>query len=326
MENISIMEYEPLVTVAIPTFNRIDLLKRALASALAQNYKNIEIIVSDNASTDGTNEYLISLDDRKVKVFLNEKNLGMVPNWDRCLMEARGEYFLLMSDDDAFEDTHAIDKLVSGFFEETGKDVGAVFLDVNIERLDKDYIEETTSEKTMYSSEEIIVDFFLSKVAVFPCATLFRTTDLRDIGGYASFGAKLAVDACAWILVALKYGKIRRIGEPLVLYRIHHSLSSSAIDIWNADFEVMQRLIDKYHTSISSRGYQDVHFAMNVASSRVPISYIIRKYREDEKYNIFSAAIDLIRFRKKILSLNNIKFLLTRIFRAKEPLKNPANC
>jgi len=306
-----------LVTVAIPTFNRIDLLKRALASALAQNYKNIEIIVSDNASTDGTNEYLRSLDDRKVKVFLNEKNLGMVPNWDRCLMEARGEYFLLMSDDDKFADTHAVSKLVSGFLEETDEKVGAIFSDVKIERLDKDIIEETTSKKTVYSSEEIIADFFLSKVAVFPCATLFRTKDLRDFGGYASFGAKLAVDACAWIVVALKYGNIRRVGEPLVLYRIHQSLSSSSIDIWNADFEVMRNIIEKYRKSISTKGYKNIRAAMDIACSRVPIGYIIRKYREDKKYNIRLLMIDLIRFREKILSLSNIYFLLSRFFRIK---------
>jgi glycosyltransferase involved in cell wall biosynthesis len=315
MEKNNIYEYVPLITVAIPTFNRIDLLKRALASVLAQSYKNIDIIVSDNASTDGTREYLRSIDDGRVKILFNEQNLGMVPNWDCCLACASGDYFLLMSDDDALSDPDALEKLASGFLGDAGKDVGAVFSDVKLERVNQNRVERTFSEKIFYSSEEIIVDFFLNGLAIFPCATLFRTKDIRDFGGYSSFGAKLAVDACAWIFVALKYGKIRRIAEPLALYRIHQSLSSASIETWSAEYEVMQGLVTQNRQRVSVKAYGKIRVAMHAAWSRIPIGYIIKKYREDSKYDAVSVMRDLFYHRKRICSLENIYFIYKRIIR-----------
>lgn len=305
----------PLVTVAIPTFNRLGLLKRAIASVLAQDYKNLEIIISDNASIDGTNEYLRSIKDDRVNIFLGKQNLGMVSNWDHCLAGATGYYFLLMSDDDAFSDSHAIEKLVSGFMGDASENVGAVFSDVWLERVDKDMVEATFSDKTLYSSDEIITDFFLSKVSIFPCVTLFRTKDLRDFGGYSSFGAKLAVDACAWIVLALKYGEIRRFGEPLAIYRVHQSLSSSSVDILSADFDVMQKLVEKYKENVSLKSFVKIKAAMHDSWSRYPIGYIIRQYRDNPKYGALSIINDLIKFRKRVFSLVNVYFIINRIFR-----------
>ena len=311
----SINKYEPLITVAIPTFNRINLLKRALASVLAQSYKNIEIIVSDNASTDGTNEYLKTIKDGRIKILINEQNLGMVTNWDCCLECASGEYFILMSDDDALSDPDAVEKLASGFLGDAGKDVGAVFSDVKLERVNQNRVERTFSEKISYSPEEIIVDFFLNGLAVFPCATLFRTKDIRDFGGYSSFSAKLAVDVCAWIFVALKYGKIRRIAEPLALYRIHQSSSSASIETWSAEYEVMLGLVAQNRQRVSDKAYGRIRVAIQVAWSRIPLGYIIKKYREDSKYDAISVIKDLFYYRKRIFSLKNIYFIYKRIIR-----------
>ena len=49
---------KPLVSVGIPTYNRVDWLKGAIDSVLNQNYSNIDIVVCDNASTDGTEKFM----------------------------------------------------------------------------------------------------------------------------------------------------------------------------------------------------------------------------------------------------------------------------
>jgi len=304
----------PMVTLAIPTFNRLALLKRAVASALAQNYKNLEIIISDNASTDGTFEYLESLDDDRIKVILSEQNLGMVANWDRCLVSALGDYFLLMSDDDALFEESAVEKLASGFLGDDGENVGAVFSDVMLEKVSNSTLERTFYKGKLCRTEEIIVDFFMSRVSVFPCATLLRTKDIRDLGGYSSFGAMLAVDACAWICLALKYGQVRRIDEPLALYRIHQSLSSSSIEIWTRDSEVMQGLVAKYRGSVSVEGYQKICNAMRLASNRIPLGYIARKFREDLDYGLLLLLRDIFSLRKSIVTTGNAKFIIGKIF------------
>ena len=103
----------PLVTIAIPTFNRAAHLLEAIESARAQTYDQIEVLISDNASSDTTCSVIQSaIDaDARVRGLVQTRNLGMVGNWNACLEAARGEYFLLLSDDDLLE-PDAIELLV----------------------------------------------------------------------------------------------------------------------------------------------------------------------------------------------------------------------
>ena len=96
---------QPLITIAIPTRNRASLLKECVRSALAQTYSNIEVLVSDNASTDNTSAMLKSIQDPKLRVLTNLENIGIFGNFNRCLREAAGEYFILLPDDDALHPT-----------------------------------------------------------------------------------------------------------------------------------------------------------------------------------------------------------------------------
>ena len=92
----------PLVSICIPVYNRPELIKRALDSCLNQTYKNIEIVVVDDASTDNTPEVVKSYaaKDARVKYYQNEKNLGMVPNWLRTFELATGDYLQHLGSDD----------------------------------------------------------------------------------------------------------------------------------------------------------------------------------------------------------------------------------
>src|SRR5689334_22925382 len=100
------------VTVAIPTRNRRALLPAAVESALAAAQPHDQVIVSDNASTDDTASYLSSLANARVTVLRQATDLGMVGNWNACLSAARGECFVLLSDDDLVERS-ALDTLVA---------------------------------------------------------------------------------------------------------------------------------------------------------------------------------------------------------------------
>ena len=71
---------KPLVSILIPTFNRAMLLKRAVESVLKQDYPNIEIIISDNASEDNTTDIVNSFSSEKIKYIKREKNIGAVLN------------------------------------------------------------------------------------------------------------------------------------------------------------------------------------------------------------------------------------------------------
>jgi len=94
----------PLVTVYIPTFNRVDLLKRAVESVRNQTYTNLEIIIVDDCSTDDTHQYLaeiVKLDSR-IKYFIKEKNSGACVSRNIAIKNASGEYITGLDDDDYF--------------------------------------------------------------------------------------------------------------------------------------------------------------------------------------------------------------------------------
>lgn len=93
---------EPLVSILIPVYNREKIVSRAIDSALAQTYRNIEIIVCDNASTDGTWSVLRKYAEKesRVRIFRNETNVGPVRNWQECLKHALGKYGKFLWSDD----------------------------------------------------------------------------------------------------------------------------------------------------------------------------------------------------------------------------------
>jgi glycosyltransferase involved in cell wall biosynthesis len=90
----------PVCTIAIPAYNRIDMTRRALDSALAQDLANLEIIVVDDCSTEPLWQALQSYRDERLRLFRNEKNLGLFRNFNRCLELAQGIYFRLLCCDD----------------------------------------------------------------------------------------------------------------------------------------------------------------------------------------------------------------------------------
>jgi glycosyltransferase involved in cell wall biosynthesis len=92
----------PLVSIGIPTYNRATLVTRAIESALAQDYRRLEVIVSDNASTDGTEQACRSFagSDARVIYVRQPHNLGATKNFEALVNIASGDYFMWLGDDD----------------------------------------------------------------------------------------------------------------------------------------------------------------------------------------------------------------------------------
>lgn len=94
------VELNPLVTVLIPTYNSGDYLKESLQSVLDQSYKKIEILIIDDGSTDGTLENLFKIQDARVRILSNDKNLGLGPTLNRGVSEAKGIFIARHDHDD----------------------------------------------------------------------------------------------------------------------------------------------------------------------------------------------------------------------------------
>jgi glycosyltransferase involved in cell wall biosynthesis len=104
---------EPLVSIGIPVYNGEEYLAQALDSVLGQDYSNLEIVISDNASTDGTSELCrrYAAADRRIRYFRNESNLGVVRNFGQAVLRSSGTYFMWLAHDDLLVGISAVRRL-----------------------------------------------------------------------------------------------------------------------------------------------------------------------------------------------------------------------
>ena len=97
----------PLLSICIPTYNRVNFLKdllpglmREIISADQGNPEDVELLISDNASTDLTQDYIQSLNSKWVQYHRNEENIGAGRNYFKCIQRATGDYVWLFGDDE----------------------------------------------------------------------------------------------------------------------------------------------------------------------------------------------------------------------------------
>lgn len=102
----------PLVTVNILSFNRKDELRNTLTKVYEQDYKNIEVIVVDNASSDGSAE-MVKNEFPSVQLIQMKKNIG-IAGWNEGFKVAKGEYVLVL-DDDAYPESKAVSRSLIEF-------------------------------------------------------------------------------------------------------------------------------------------------------------------------------------------------------------------
>lgn len=96
------MSNTPVFSVCMPVYNGAQFLQRALDSVLAQTFNNFEIILYNDGSTDDTPRIIeeYTKRDKRIRFIHGERNLGMIPAWDKAMEQARGKYMgLLMHDD-----------------------------------------------------------------------------------------------------------------------------------------------------------------------------------------------------------------------------------
>ena len=94
------------VTVGIPTFNRAGWLRESIESVLAQTFADFRLIVSDNASDDGTPEVVQSFDDDRIHYVRSQRNVGSIGNFNRLIALAETEFLVLLGDDDVLYPGH----------------------------------------------------------------------------------------------------------------------------------------------------------------------------------------------------------------------------
>ncbi len=224
----------PLVTIGIPTYNRADnYLKHVLKSAINQTYPNIEIIVSDNCSTDDTETVVKKFSNPRIKYFKQANNIGPLNNFDFALEQAKGNYFLLLPDDDLIdEDFVEICMKQANYATDFG------LLRTGTRGIDAQgkVLGETPNMVSGFSVGDFYRGWFKNKTAWYLCSTLFNTKELRKVGGFQSEYQRLP-DAIVIAKIAAKFDRID-IPDIKASYRYHplELTYAAKVSDWCDDF------------------------------------------------------------------------------------------
>ena len=117
------MAKEVTFSVLIPTYNTEKIIGTTIRSILNQTFRDFELIIGDNASTDNTEKVVKRFKDKRIKYFKNKKNLGYPGNLEACRKHATGEFIYLMGSDDILASS-ALEKTLNAF--NMNEDIGIV--------------------------------------------------------------------------------------------------------------------------------------------------------------------------------------------------------
>ncbi|MEC5406979.1 glycosyltransferase family 2 protein [Paraburkholderia sp. MPAMCS5] len=213
---------EPLVSIALATYNGRTYLPELLASLEAQSWANLEVVVSDDASTDGTPELLAAYTGRvPVRLVASGERVGIVRNFERALAGCRGEYIALADQDDVWAPEKVTDLMreLRQVEARRGQTTSALaFCDIELVDASLCCLSKSLFDITAKSRRaERLRDFLLSN-HVPGCAMLVNRATLDRA---LPFPAGIVMHDWWLAMVVASFGEIRHVAAPHLKYRQH---------------------------------------------------------------------------------------------------------
>ncbi|HKQ68818.1 MAG TPA: glycosyltransferase family A protein [Polyangiaceae bacterium] len=223
----------PLLSVTITNYNYVDFVGRAIESVLAQSFGDFELLIGDNASTDGSVDVIrnYALQDSRIRFVARPKNLGMAKNLSLTTADARGKFCVHLDADDWVIDPDAF-KLQIDVLQQHAR-ASAVYSPIVLcDERDTRVIIGPHDEDRVDPGEIAVREAM--KVYIVNSGPMFRMSAYRNFGGYNqdyyhALDVKLAIDLCG-------QGDIAYINRPLYGFFQHESSVSHG-----SHFEPKQR-------------------------------------------------------------------------------------
>lgn len=203
----------PAVSVVIPAFNPGPYLLPAVQSILSQTFQDFELIVIDDGSTDGSFEALERIEDKRLRIERNSRNLGLVATRNKGINLSRAPLMAILDSDDIAKPDR-LEKQVVRF----ELDPELALLGTCADVIDDDGRVIGDMDMGLYSHEEIRRDLLNGNRFV-QSSVMLRVSAILDVGGYPS-NFQVAEDYALWLLLAENF-HLENLPERLVQYRIH---------------------------------------------------------------------------------------------------------
>jgi len=203
------------VSIIIPTYNGEKYIRETIESCLSQSYNNIEIIVVDDGSTDGTVDILRSYGN-KISLTINKTNQGIVKNLNNITLGLKSKYFIFLGHDDILPINH-IEIMIGEFDDNTAAvHCNSIVIDEHGKEKYLARDDDIQQKKTDNCIFELSIDNFISS-----CGMLHKTEIFQKLNGwneeYKQYGEWL------YYIKELEYGKIKYTTKTKAFYRKHES-------------------------------------------------------------------------------------------------------
>lgn len=209
---------KPLASVCIPAYNNAAYIKETIDSVLSQTYSNLELVICDDKSTDDTVKVIEKIKDDRIKLYKNEKNLGMAGNWNNCLFKCSGEFIKLICADDMLA-KDCLAKEVKALTDHPS----AVLAESDTKLFDlngkpKGFYKRYQSSGLTNGRKIARAGFFVKNYFGAPLANTFRRSAIERTGGFDPYYTYI-LDYDFWVSLACA-GDVYVIHEPLNFFRV----------------------------------------------------------------------------------------------------------
>ena len=229
----------PKVSVCIPAYKSRHL-RHTINSVLAQTFDDFELLVVDDAPSNDIAEIIAGYSDWRLRYYRNERNLGLVGNWNRCLSLAQGEYIAVLHDDD-FWSPHLLEREVAAL--DTHANVGLVYSACYLVEA-RGKIQKVHApwpwDCILASRSEFL--HLLTGNYIYPPTVIIRRCCYEAVGGFNE-GLVHQADWELFLRLSLRYD-FAYIAEPLAFYRLHAQSVS-------AQFARHEKVVIKYDEAIN---------------------------------------------------------------------------
>lgn len=306
--NILLKTKLPLVSVCIPVYNGEKYIKYTIDSVLNQTYKNLEIIICDNCSTDNTVSIVESYNDKRIKLYKNRSNIGALNNSNKCIELSSGYYIKFVYADDIIN-RNTLEEMVSIMEKNSKIALSAVnfcHIDEKNSIITKPILNMSSGK---YSSKPIFRRLVIEgNIIGCPSGVMIRKSFLNIVGLFKD-ELKYMSDYDMWIKLC-KVGDFYFINKSYMYFRVHlNSISNNNISTikrvkdfyyllnkYIDDINFSKIEIETAYKNANNRSYYSLKVNNNLNEKLKIINYIL----DNSKYIPKSEKMSLINLKKGI--------------------------
>ncbi len=243
------MENNPLVTIICTSYNHAKFIEQSLNSVINQRYKNIELIIADNASEDNSVEVIENWlkNHNGIKFIKNESNLGITRSFNKAVKYANGTFLMDLSGDDVLME-NCIGELIANY--KLSTDVSLVFGNANVVDENNNFLHSYFSlnhDGTITDKSILTLDYIRileGGVAICSVSAIFKKDTFDKLGGYDENLDYEDLDF--WIRLSrnhtIKYVDKILVHKRKVLQSLSsHFLYKSSIDLNKSNLMILQK-------------------------------------------------------------------------------------